>query len=174
MARKPSIKTYPHHVKNPFITDLVEDFSGNSSTFKKTVVTTPKALNKDSKKVKVIEKDGSSTVVFQTTKYVDTEEFVKVYRGHIRLFHSLSVSDLDLVEYAVSQLQNGVDTVFLYPLLIAPILGVSKQTIYCSLAVLLERGLLAKAEYSDKYFVNPTLLFKGDRISVIVNAIKKS
>lgn len=173
MSRKEPFNSFGFNSYNPFLNSLITDFaSSNSGVF---VTRTLKATEQNATTIsnKTLP-NGETIKVFHRKELVDTEAFVKMYQGQLRKFHDLSIAELDLLELIVSLLPVGSDLVLLHPLKAAEMLCVTKTTVYSSFSTLLKRGLIAKGAFPERFYVNPSVIFKGDRIAVIVETIKKS
>lgn len=173
MPRKQPFNSFGFNSANPFLSPLISEFaSTNSDVF---VTRTSKATEQTATTVSTKTLPNGETIkVFHRKELVDSEAFIKLYQGQFRRFHDLSGAELDLMELIVALLPTGSDLVTLHPLKAAGMLGVTKTTVYSSFSTLLKRGLIAKGAFPEIFYVNPTVVFKGDRIAVIVETIKKA
>jgi hypothetical protein len=112
------------------------------------------------------------------TKVVDMEPCIKVYWSLYEMIDDMSIVEVRLLGYIMSQMSRGSDEVYIDPSDVIKYLNrlrdkdstsiptSSKPYIYKGINLLLERRVIAKKS-SKVYYINPNMLFKGNRVSVL-------
>lgn len=155
------INIYPYHNVNPFIDGVIESITP-TKTKKIAGFKWQDVLNNDTGEL-----EKQHMMVLATRKEVDKREFIKVYKGQFRKFFGLSKSSHQLLDFIMANIRYSNDRIALSISDIREQTGISSATIYRSISQLLERQLLAKADFNGMYFINPQIFFKGDTITLI-------
>ncbi len=112
---------------------------------------------------------------------VDDEEFVKLFTANIALTFNLSVAGrktFDLLLRVLQRTAIGKDQVYLSDdiredaLTEFPNIKLSKATFHRGLKDLEENKIIARSVNTNVYFINPHLIFNGDRVA-FTNAIER-
>ncbi len=74
---------------------------------------------------------------------------------------------MKLFEYIMSNICYSHDRICILPGDVKEKLNLSRSGCYRGILQLLEAGVIAKADQEGCYFLNPTVAFKGDRITLI-------
>ena len=116
-------------------------------------------------------------------KWVEAEQFVKVYTANVSVFFELSRPAQRVCEFLVFVLSEresiGTDRVFLYDDDYLEFwnerggIGASKQTFNRGMRELAAKALIAKANRPHQWFINPAVIFNGDRARFITEVRKK-
>jgi predicted transcriptional regulator len=72
----------------------------------------------------------------------------------------------------MDNIRYGEDRICLYYPDVKERLNMIKSTMYSSIKQLLTKGLIAKANRAGCYYINPAIVFKGDRIMMVQQYIK--
>ena len=160
------------YFENPFLDD--------------TVIETKKKTLTVARGTKLIAADGSIEEKFQSTiaqvKEVDEAQFVKIFTSNIAVMLDLNKAGAKVFFVLLHELQQatvGTDTVFISwqriekKLQQMKTVDFSYQTFLRGLKELLEKKVLANSDEDGWYFINPSLLFNGDRVT-FVTQYKKS
>lgn len=100
----------------------------------------------------------------------DEEQFIKVFRKHNYMIFELSKRAIKVMEYIFSEAQKypNQDVIYLstegaleYFKKVSKSCG--KSTYMLALKEIVERGVLAKKNEVNRYFINPEVFFNGDR-----------
>lgn len=100
----------------------------------------------------------------------DEEQFIKVFRKHNYMIFELSKRAIKVMEYIFSEAQKSPnqDVIYLstegaleYFKKVSKSCG--KSTYMLALKEIVERGVLAKKNEVNRYFINPEVFFNGDR-----------
>lgn len=155
-----------YHSANPFISKIVEHIE-------------------DSKRRKVIGhsfqdviNDGTVSkqkiLVLGEQKVVDKQEYAKVYMGEIQRFFGLSKSTLRLLDYIMENIRYGEDRICLYFPDIKNKMLITKGVMYSAIRQLIKTAIIARASTPGCYYINPAVVFKGERIAIVKQFIMDS
>lgn len=161
------LNDYPYHSINPFLTGVVEAIAP-SKTRKVAGFKFQDVVNTETGEV-----DKQTMMVLATRKEVDKAEFAKVFRHQFQAFFGLSKASLDVLDYISDNLRYNNDRICLLIPDIVEQKNISTSTVYRSLYQLIEKELIAKADKLGIYYINPQVFFKGDRVVLINEYIKK-
>ena len=169
MAKKNEmgLNNYPFHSSNPFITGVVDDIVAKK-TRKVAGFKFQDVVNQDTGEV-----DTQTMLVLGTRKEVDKAEFAKLFRNSFVMFYGLSKSSLDLMDYITENIRYNNDRICIVIVDVVEQKKMGYSTVYRSITQLIEKKLLAKADMTGCYYINPQIFFKGDRIILLNEYIKK-
>lgn len=164
-----SVKKHEVFKENPFVEKAIEDIK----IIKKTQVIRPK--NKDEIQL-IVSSQGSVEGHTAFMRYIEVEEekFAKVYLSQFTAFWDLSKSAIRVFGYILSILKPKQDEFFLemnkcleYTQYKHP------KDVLSGISSLIECGIIARSDSHFKYFINPLVIFNGDRVSFAKTYIKK-
>lgn len=162
-----SLNSYPYHNISPFIGNVIEQVTP-SKTRKVAGFKWQDVLNEDTGEL-----EKQHMMVLATRKEVDSREFIKIYQGQLKGFYGLSKSSFAIVDYIMQNIKYSEDRVCLFVPDLIDVTGLGYTTVYRSISQLIEKKMLAKADRSGCYFINPQIFFKGDTITLINQYVKK-
>ena len=144
------------HKKNPFV-------------FNMSIDTKKKKLTVD-RGSEVETEEGVFTTTISQIQEVDREEFLKIFTGQIKFYFDLSQTGFKLffIIMGLYQKQIGGDEIYLnfetakeeaekYES------AISKAVYYRGLKELLEKKMIAKSVKRYIFYINPAIIFNGDR-----------
>ena len=144
------------HKKNPFV-------------FNMSIDTKQKKLTVD-RGSEVETEEGVFTTTISQIQEVDREEFLKIFTGQIKFYFDLSQTGFKLffIIMGLYQKQIGGDEIYLnfetakeeaekYES------AISKAVYYRGLKELLEKKMIAKSVKRYIFYINPAIIFNGDR-----------
>lgn len=148
----------PSYSQNPFIVSILDIKMKNKmvsiSTIKSAVVNG--------------EGDHVGDKMLMVTKKVDKEEFIKVYKNQLSLIFELSRSGQKVLTYFIQTLGVNKDYIIFDKNVAKEISGLSStSSIYSGLTELVLKNVIAKSDLPFMYYINPQILFNGDRLTVI-------
>lgn len=152
------INVYPYHNVNPFINEVIQSIT-KTKTKKVAGFKFQDVLNRDTGEL-----ETQHMLVLGTSKEMDNREFIKIYKDQFSKFYGLSKSSYKVMEYIMSTLKYSTDKLPLFVPDIRMETKLSNATIYRSIAQLLDQQLIAKADFSGAYFINPQVFFKGNTL----------
>jgi intergrase/recombinase len=155
-------------LENPFIQKAVEDIR----IVKKTQTIRPKGRGEIQMIVSGDEVTGHSA--FMRIVEVDEDKFAKLYLSQLCAFWDLSKPALRVFSYVLTTLQPKKDSfIFLMDECIKYTGYSQRNHIITGLSNLIEAGIIARSKYSFRYFINPLVIFNGDRVTFAKTYIKK-
>lgn len=107
-------------------------------------------------------------------KEIDPEQFVKVYTAGISAMYDLSKSGIKALHYCTTILVPDNDVIYIYiPEMIDFCGWKSKKQAYVGLKELVKAGIIAPSFHPGKWFINPRVMFNGNRLMLIQDIRKK-
>jgi hypothetical protein len=99
---------------------------------------------------------------------VDQEEFVKVFRSKVSAIFSLSKTGNKTLGFVMSKIEKNTDEIYIYlPELMEFAEWAEKRQAYRGLAELAGAGIVYPSTRTGIWFINPNILFNGDRVAFI-------
>jgi hypothetical protein len=99
---------------------------------------------------------------------VDRERFVKIFTNEVGFLFELSKSGLKVFSYLVTIVKQDTDEVYLHiPELMEYCGYSSKNQAYRGLSELISNKIIAMSDRNNIWYINPNILFNGDRIAFI-------
>ena len=163
------LKAQPTFNENPFVEQAINDIK----VVRKTQVVRPE--NRDEIQM-ITSTDGEVTgyTAFMRFVELDEERFAKVYLSQFTAFWELTKPAIRVFGYILSILKPKQDEFFLE---MDKCLAYTKYThansVLSGLAVLVECGIIARSNSHFKYFINPLVVFNGDRVTFAKTYVKK-
>jgi hypothetical protein len=162
------IGIHPRHAENPFIEQAIKDIR---------IVKRSKSTQATNKAMQVIvNSDGEVTGHSQFLQYieVDEEKFAKLYLSQFAAFWELNKPAIRVFGYIISIIKPGQDR------FVVKMDQARKHTKYnqevsiiSGLSQLIECEIIARSEYDWEYFINPMVVFNGDRVTYAKTYLKK-
>ena len=107
-------------------------------------------------------------------KKVDKEEFVKVFKDQLTIIFELSKTAQKMLTYFIKVLGINKDFVVFDKEKARLYSGLnSKASMYAGMSELIQKQVIAKSNLTQIYFINPAILFNGDRL-VVINAWERT
>lgn len=159
------------HRENPFVAEMIERVQSS------TVVKLQGGKPSDRKGVAGLVDTTSGELVeatFVRKKEVDSDQFVKLYCGSVALWADLSKPALKVFTWIVKNIKPQCDFIIIARDVILPEIGYkSSETLYRGLRELVKGGIIAKGQVDGMWFINPLVVFNGDRATFATKIIKK-
>ena len=152
-----SLKYFPYNEKNPLMDGLIVEKKDTIVGIGKSDV----VIDADTGEVK-----GTSRLIMK--KKVDKAMFTKIFESKLRYLLGLSPAALKVATYFMDKLQINSDVAeFDIDECMEKTDYRSKRSIFMGLCELLASGIVARGPSSREYFINPGIMFKGDRLTII-------
>ena len=104
---------------------------------------------------------------------VDEDQFAKFYLNGFKAFFDLKPASIKVFGFILKQLKPNKDT-FDFSLEDCIIdTEYTKQTIYRGLTELLNNEIIARGRFEYQYFINPMVVFNGNRVTFANNYVRK-
>ncbi|REC48442.1 RepA protein [Chryseobacterium piscium] len=170
--KEDKLSSYGFNEENPFLKQAVEEVQKNIVKKYKT------AANTDQKAVlKAFDENtgeilGSTQFIRQIE--VDEEKFAKIYLDQFSAFFDLKPPAIKVFGYILNQLiPNKDEFVFLLDECIKYTGYKTKSSIFQGLGQLVQNEIIARGKTDFLYFVNPLVVFNGNRITFAHTYVKK-
>jgi len=172
-------------LENPFIKDLVYPKGGGTmKTGNKSMPIGGNAASWVSKKMGLVDKDSGEViddqVVMRTVKTVDKEHFVKVFEAGLGAIFNLSKRAQEVLHFMLkvynAQALGGEQDQLSFSFEEAQLAGYSRkrQTWRSGMNELMYQEFMVPARRgNDWYWINPTLFYRGDRVTIVNQFVKK-
>ena len=157
------VHEFPKHDKNPFTDRFAVSVMDNSHG---------RVIKYARKDGQVISPHGevlsNGELILGREHIVDKQRFIKVYVESLMLFSDLSKRAIMLFAVLLQRLEKDKAVVYLVPQEIVRDMEISEPTYYRALSELLSAKVIARHSASSViYFINPALMFNGDRMTLV-------
>lgn len=169
-----SVKEFERHEENPFMQKALQDVEKHNVKRYRKVNSTGK-LTKEAAHV-VVNSDGEPVAYGAFMEYVELDEkqFAKVYIKEMSAFWKLTKAGQKVLMYILSNMKPNNDMVMFSHEKCMEYTGYKhKKNVVIGLADLIKKELVAKSIYEDVYFINPMIVFNGNRITFAKTYIKR-
>jgi hypothetical protein len=156
------VRHAPTHKENPFLRGSVVQIKGRKKQYTVSSAKDNALVNQAGQIV--------GTVQHSITRIVDDTKFVKVFADGIASIYDLKTAGSKVFRFLFEEVQKnpGQDRLYLYFMdAVEDPWRIPKTTFFKGLAELLERGFVAKSSNPNIYFLNPAMLWNGDRFRFI-------
>jgi len=168
MAYK-SVKKYEAFKENPFVEQAIQDI--------KIIQKTQVVRSKNRDEIQLIVNSSGEVeghTAFMKFVEVDEEQFAKVYLSQFTAFWELSKPAIRVFGFIINVLKPKQDEFFLE---MTKCLDYTKykhpKDVLSGISALIECGIIARSDSHFKYFINPMVVFNGDRVSFAKTYIKR-
>lgn len=164
------ISDHDKHDCNPFVDKAIEDIK----VIRKTQVIRSNERNDIQliTDVKTGEVNGYSA--FMRFIEVDEEQFAKVYLSQFTAFWDLGKPAIRVFGYILNVLKPNQDTfMFQMDKCLSYTKYKQKSAVFTGLSDLIGCGIIARSKYEYLYFINPLVVFNGNRVTFARTYVKK-
>lgn len=170
MKQDVKIRTLPTYEENPFIDGLSTERSKRTEM-----------LYQDGRVIMNPETgECEDALGIARVKYVESDQFVKVYLANLNVFFELGKAAQRVCEFAMSQVAtraiNRGEVILSYPEYANYFKGKqggTRPTFMRGLQELAAKNLIAKSLTRDIWFINPAVMFNGDRARFVTEVRKR-
>jgi len=155
---KKGITEFPMNRESPFLDNLI---------FPTRRTTIALARSQDKGLLDKVTGEIDDTLFIATKRDLDKEEFVKIFQSELKTIFELSKSALKVLSYFMSVSGFSDELDFDIEDCLEFTCYSSKQTIANGIVELLEKEIVARGKNPYKYFANPKIFYKGDRLVLI-------
>jgi hypothetical protein len=154
--------------ENPFVEKAIQDIK----IVRKTQTIRPKGRGEIQSIVYNDEVTGHSA--FMRFIEVDEDKFAKLYLSQLCAFWELSKPALRVFSYILTVMQPKKDNFIFIMEDCLTYTGYSQRNhVTSGLSNLVEAGIIARSKQHFKFFINPLVIFNGDRVTFAKTYIKK-
>lgn len=167
------LSDFPLNRENPFLQQAVQEVD------KKVVHKWKNTAGSDKKAILAVVNPDSGEIMGQTTFMrqieVDEDQFAKLYLTQFQAFFDLTTAGIRVFGYIMTCMRPRNDMIF-FDLedCKAYTKYNSKVSIYKGLAELVLGGIIARGRNDNLYFVNPLIVWNGDRVRFVNEYVKKA
>jgi len=168
------VTEFNKHEVNPFMEKALEDIIKHRVRRYKRV-NAKGTLTKEAAQI-VVNSDGEPVAYGSFMEYVvlDEKQFTKVYLSEMAVFWELNKSGQKVLMYILNNLKPNSDLVLFSMDKCLEFTGYKhKKNVIEGIGDLLSKDVIAKSIYENAFFINPMILFNGDRITFAKTFIKK-
>ena len=149
------------HKENPFIRGSLVQIKGRKKNY--SVASGAMTLTDSKGQVQ-------GTVQHSITRIVDDSQFVKVFADGVSGMYDLGRSGSKVFRFLFDEVQKNKnqDRIYLYFMdALEDPWKIPKTTFFKGLAELLTKGFLAKSSNPNMFFLNPAMMWNGDRFKFV-------
>ena len=167
------LSSFPQNTKNPFLKQAILEVDRHI------VHKWKNTAGSDQKAISLVIDPDSGEIVGQTTFMrqieVDEDKFTKLYLTQFQAFFDLTTAGIRVFGYVMTCMKPKNDMIYFdrdecmeytkYK---------SVESVYRGLTELLMAGIIARAKNDNFYFINPLIIWNGDRARFVTEYVKKS
>jgi hypothetical protein len=165
------LSSFTKNNKNPFMEQAIEEIKGHVvKKYRSATNTGEKAI------LKAVDDNGEllGHTSFVRNIEVDEAQFTKIYLSNFSAFHDLGKQAIRIFGYIMTKLVPKQDLfIFLLDEALDYTEYVTKGPVYKGLGELVEAGIIARGPSDTLYYINPMVVFNGDRITFAKTYVKK-
>lgn len=158
--------------ENPFMNQAIEAIDKN-------IVKKYKSSTQTDQKATLVAYDPNTSEVLGHTRFVrqievDEEQFAKLYLANFAAFFDLSQASIRVFGYILTCMKPKNDMIFFDLKKCLEYTGYkTDKAIYKGLAELVHSEIIARGPAANLWFINPMVVFNGDRVSFAKTYVKK-
>lgn len=165
------LSDFQKNKENPFMKQAIEGIENH-------VVKKYKSSTGSDKKAVVAVADTETGEIFKTSFIrqieVDEEQFTKLYLSNFAAFFDLSTAAIRVFGYIMTCMKPRNDMIiFSQEDCLEYTKYSSKATVYKGLAELVKAEIIARGPADNLWFINPLIMFNGDRVTFAKQYVKK-
>jgi len=165
------LKNYDQYGENPFIPDKPSDLVQIRRRPKMVYPTNGEVVhyvvNQNTGEI-----DGHTA--FIKAFEVDETRFVKLFLSELGALWDLSKAALKVFTYVMKELRVNADYIYLYTDDCMEHTGYkSERSVINGITELIEHNIIARSTRPNRYFINPMIVFNGNRVTFAKTYIKK-
>lgn len=158
--------------ENPFLKNAIEQINKNVVKKYKSSTGTSRAAILHAVNPDTGELLGHTSFIRQIE--VDEQQFAKFYLSNFKAFFNLSERSIRVFGYILTKLTVNSDMfIFLFDECMKYTQYKSKKAIYSGLTELIQAEIIAKGKTDILFFINPLVLFNGNRITFAKTYVKR-
>ena len=160
-----NISIFPSNRKNPFKDDVIEHIEEGKKTIFAKGKSRDVIIDSDTKEQK-------GHAIFAKQIKVDKARFTKIYLSSLGSLTNLSKTGLKVLKYTIESLMPNKDFILFDMDDAKKSTGYkSDRSIFNGIAELLEADIIARGKNHYIYYINPTMIFNGDRLTLMADYV---
>lgn len=170
MAKYKKIRQYENFEVNPFAEKAIEE----TQIVKKQQIIRPTDRNEIHMIINSETGEVEGQTAFMRFIEVDEQKFAKVYLSQFSSFFDLSKSAIKVFGYILTIIPPNKDSFYFIMEECLKYTGYSTdKSVFEGLASLIENNIIARSNNHVRYFINPLVVFNGNRVTFAKTYIKK-
>jgi len=171
MSKNNKLSVYEKNKKNPFLEQAIEEINNN-------IVRKYKTSSKQDERAILQAMDPKTGEILGHTTFirrieVDEDKFSKIYLSQFEAFWDLGKQSIRVFSYILTKLVPNQDLfIFLMDECLEHTRYSAKKSIYQGLAELVDAEIIARGPSDSLYFINPLVVFNGNRVTYAKTYIK--
>lgn len=165
------LSEYKSNITNPFMDQALEEIQGNiTKKYRSATNTGEKAI------LKAVDDNGEllGHTSFVRQIEVDEEQFTKIYLSQFSAFFDLKPQAIKVFGYIMTKMVPGQDLfIFLMHECLDYTGYKSKNSLWIGLGDLVQHEIIARGPADTLYYINPMVVFNGNRVSFTRSYVKK-
>lgn len=171
MEKNMKLQDFPINEENPFVEQAVQEVSRH--IVKRKVNSTADSEKAILKAVNPYTGEELGTTSYVTQKLVDEDKFTKIYLAQFKAFFNLSQTGIRVFGYVMQCMKPSKDSIAFSLADCMEYTGYkAKSSIYKGMAELLNSEIIARSKDDWRYFINPLIVFNGNRVAFVNEYIK--
>ena len=170
------VNDFERYSENPFVEDVLEDIEKHRKKRVRHVKTARTGIAKQAEFTVVQNSTGEQMAygAFVELVELDEKQFAKFYVAELEKFYQINQSGRKVLSYIITRLKPNQDIVVLRMLECMEYTGYKhKKNVIDGIGNLIINGLLARAKYENEYYINPMVMFNGDRVVYAKMVVKR-
>lgn len=173
IEKSTKVTDFPTNTENPFLKQVVEEVQGHIIKRSQMSTGSTKKAILQAVDPETGESVGYTSFVRQIE--VDDDKFTKVYASNLQAFFNLSKTGVRVLAYVFTCMHISRDTILFDIDEAMKYTGYkAHRSVYDGLAELLKAEIIARGKKDNIYYINPMIIFNGNRINFIRQYVKKS
>lgn len=164
MEKIAKVSDFPQHRENPFVPNILFPRGKKSVAI---------GQPKDKAIFNRVTGEVDDSLFISIKKEVDKEEFVKIFNSQLQALFNLSKCALKVLSYFMSITKFSDELDFDLEDCKKFTGYSSKESIFNGIAELLDNEIIARGKNPYKYYANPAVFYKGDRIVLLTEYTAK-
>ncbi len=162
------VRSAPQHTENPFMKGVVTDVKGKKKHYS--------VLGRGVSAIDTATGERVGEIEHTVVRHVDDTQFVKVFADGIAGIYDLDRAGTKVFRYLFDTVQKypNVDRFHLYFMDAAmEPWSIPKSTFFRGLTSLLEKNFIARSANPNMFFLNPAMIWNGDRFRFVQEFVRE-
>lgn len=171
MGKRSSLRSYKKNKTNPFMEEALQEIENKTvKKYRNSAGTSQTAI------LQAIDNEGNAVghTSFIRRIEVDEDQFSKIYLRQFRAFWDIGPEAIRVFDYIMQQMRIGQDR---FPFIMDEALDYTEykdaKSVRIGLTNLLEKGIIARGPTDTLYYINPMIIFNGNRVTFAQEFVKK-
>lgn len=162
------VRTAPTFLENPFMVASITEIKGKKKHYN--------IASKSSVVVNSETGEVTGNIEHRIVKYVDDSKFIKLYQSGVIAQFELGSAGGKVFRFLFDVVQKNPNTDRLYLFFMDAIeepWNISKSVFFRGMTELLEKQFIARSRNPNMFYLNPNMIWNGDRFAFVTEYVKK-